>query len=116
MKSIDFLSKILWDLSNLDELSISELKEQLSNTRYEIASFIGIVEESEDDRDSCSHCGEYHSMSGDCPNDNSDNDLSNEHDSDHDKGYSQQDYEDFLDSDCGCSLGMDPNTECPTCS
>lgn len=108
MESTDFLSKILWDLSNLDELSVSELKEQLSSIRYEIASYIGIVEdnsENQDDRDSCSHCGEYHSMSGGCPNDM--DDLSNEHDR-----------EDWLNSDsyCGCSLGMDPNTECPTCS
>ena len=105
MKSTDFLSKILWDLSNLDQLSVSELKEQLSSIRYEIASYIGIVEdnsENQDDRDSCSHCGEYHSMSGGCPNDM--DDLSNEHDSDYDKG------------GCGCSLDMDPNTECPTCS
>jgi len=108
MDATDFLSKILWDLSNLDESNMSKpLSIQLMDIRHEIAVRIGLCyqgDEPEDDRDSCSHCGEYHSMSGGCPNDDPDNDLSTEHDSDHDKG------------GCGCDLGMDPNTECPTCS
>jgi hypothetical protein len=108
MDATDFLSKILWDLSNLDESAMSnELNMQLIGIRGEIGSYLGLDEihlhEQDDDRDSCSHCGEYHSMGDGCPND-PDDDLSPEHDSDYDRGQ------------CGCDLGMDPNTECPTCS
>ena len=53
MEQTEFLSKILWDLSNLDELSVSELEKQLSDIRYEIALYIGLVE-NEDDHDQLS--------------------------------------------------------------
>lgn len=98
MEATDFLSKILWDLSNLDESTMSpELNTKLFNIRGEIASYLGLdyQGDNEDDRDSCGHCGEYHSMSDGCLND---------YDINYDQGH------------CGCSLGMDPNTECPTCS
>lgn len=104
MKADEFLSDILWDLSNLDESNMSDpLSVQLMDIRHKIAVRLGIGDEpeaSEDDRDSCSHCGEYHSMSGGCPNDTSHEDYNPNDDS----------------GQCGCSLGMDPNTECPTCS
>jgi len=70
MDTNEFLRKILWDLSNLDETNISpKLNTQLMNIRGEIGSYLGLDYQNDkdgDDRDSCSYCGEYHSMSSDC--------------------------------------------------
>lgn len=64
MDAMDFLNKILWDLSNVDE-SIS-LHPQLVGIRREIAEFLGIVDDNQDyyehddyqDYPSCPYCGD----------------------------------------------------------
>ena len=64
MNSTDFLNKILWDLSNVDE-SIS-LHPQLVGIRREIAEFLGIVDNNQEiyehddeyDYPHCSFCGD----------------------------------------------------------
>ena len=64
MDTMDFLSKILWDLSNVDE-SIS-LHPQLAGIRREIAEFLGIVDNNQEiyehddyqDYPSCPYCGD----------------------------------------------------------
>jgi len=64
MDAMDFLNKILWDLSNVDE-SIS-LHPQLVGIRREIAEFLGIVDNNQDyyehddyqDYPSCPYCGD----------------------------------------------------------
>lgn len=39
--SMDFLSKILWDLSNLDESIVSH--PEIVGIRYQIAEYIGLI-------------------------------------------------------------------------
>jgi hypothetical protein len=64
MDAMDFLNKILWDLSNVDE-SIS-LHPQLAGIRREIAEFLGIVDDNQEihehydeyDYPSCQYCGD----------------------------------------------------------
>lgn len=63
MNSADFLSKILWDLTNVDESIV--LHPQLIGIRGEIAEFLGIVNNNQDyyehdeyDYPSCPYCGD----------------------------------------------------------
>ena len=64
MNAMEFLNKILWDLSNVDE-SIS-LHPQLAGIRREIAEFLGIVDNNQEiyehddeyDYPHCSFCGD----------------------------------------------------------
>lgn len=77
-KPMDFLCKILWDLSNLDESIVSH--PEIVGIRYQIAEYVGLIDNSQQ-------------LSEDFDDQNSE-----------------------CDNFCGCSLGMDPMTECPTCS